>query len=488
MRNLFIFALAVALAVCSLFTLSGCEKSVEVYTKYEITAEYVPENNTLTGVMKVTFNNTTDNEISQLKFNLYPNAYREDALYKAVAPAYQKQAYYDGESFGEIVVSSVIGGAAWGIAGEDKNILCVELERSLFHGEKVVVDIGFSTKLAKVEHRIGVTRRGVNFGFFYPILCGFKDGDFFECVSYSDGDPFFADCAEYRLTIVLPREYVVAGGGQIIAEKGLESKKEYTMYATNARELAVFASEKFAVEKVRAGEKTLKYYYFDGLTTAENAARRLAFVKDCFTFYSEAFGEYPYAEFSVIEGDFCYLGMEYSGAALVARGLEEGEFLRVAAHETAHQWWYAAVGSDQTLDAWQDEGLAEFSAALFFDARAEYGITRAGIAEAALKNYRAFAKVYGGAFGAVDGRMTRNLGEYLSEYEYRSISYDKGVVLFDSVYRSVGKKRFLKAVQIYYRENLFQMAKPQHLIGAFERAGADIGGLVEGFLSGKGVV
>ena len=30
-------------------------------------------------------------------------------------------------------------------------------------------------------------------------------------------------------------------------------------------------------------------------------------------------------------------------------------------HEVAHQWWYNQVGSDQIMNPWLDEGLAEFS-------------------------------------------------------------------------------------------------------------------------------
>lgn len=41
------------------------------------------------------------------------------------------------------------------------------------------------------------------------------------------------------------------------------------------------------------------------------------------------------------------------------------------AHETAHQWFYALVGSDQVTDAWQDEALCEY--AMLRYAREKYG-------------------------------------------------------------------------------------------------------------------
>ena len=67
------------------FAFSSCQKTTKVASRYEITAEYMPENETLTGTVKINFENCTDNELSVLKFQLYPNAYREDALFSPVS-------------------------------------------------------------------------------------------------------------------------------------------------------------------------------------------------------------------------------------------------------------------------------------------------------------------------------------------------------------------------------------------------------------------
>ena len=486
MRKLTSFCLAGLCAVCAVGTVGfgGCKNERSVNAKYEIVAELVPETATVTGTLKLEYINSSAEEISELKFNLYPNAYREDAVYKAVAPAYEKEAYYQGESFGEIVVSSVNGARSWRIGGEDKNILCVELEESIFPDEKTVVDIGFSTKLASVDHRTGVAERAVHLGNFYPQLCGRKDGAFVECVYYSDGDPFFSECADYKMTLLAPKEYLVASTCSVTAERTLESKKEYTMSATNVRDVMIVASDDMQVKTEKVGGVTLKYYYLNEKSVEE----RFQTVKECFSWFGEKFGAYPYAEYSVVETDFCYGGMEYPALTLVDGKIENGEFLRAVVHETAHQWWYAVVGSDQTTEAWQDEGLAEYSAALFFDEHDRYGLSKQVIVDEALKGYREYFRVYGSAFGETDTRMSRSLAEYLSEYEYRSIAYDKGAVLFDFVFKSVGEKKFFAALKRYYKDNAFRVATPHDLVAAFERSGVDVAGLFDGFLNGKGVI
>ena len=145
MKKTMALLLAVCACACSLVFCS-CEKEKKVATVYEITVEYSPENGTLAGASKVTFENCTDNAFSVLKFQLYPNAYREDALYRPVSKTQEAVAYYAGKSYGEMVISSVNGAKNWEIQGEDENILCAYLEKELYPNETVVLDIAFLIK------------------------------------------------------------------------------------------------------------------------------------------------------------------------------------------------------------------------------------------------------------------------------------------------------------------------------------------------------
>ncbi len=483
MKKCFSWVLFVA-CLTSLFLFAGCKKEQKPYTKYEIIAEYTPENRTLTGAVKITFENATESEISALKFNLYPNAYRKDALYRPVSKSFEKDAYYDGESYGEIVLSSVIGAKNWEVLGEDENILVAHLERSLFPGDSVVLDIGFMTKLAQVEHRTGVARKTVNLGNFFPILCGFKNGGFYETAYYSDGDPFYADCADYKLTLTIPKDYEMASTGEVVGERVLESKKEFVSTAQNARDFAVVLCEEYRLLTARVGDTEMLYYYY----ADEKAEESLQAAVESFTYYQKQFGKYPYPTYTVAETGFCMGGMEYPCLTMLADDLAGVERHRAIAHETAHQWWGVVVGSDQIENAWQDEGLAEYSALLFFENYEKYGVVREGAVMEALKEYRSYYDVYGSVLGRTDTRMTRHLKDFLSDYEYRCLSYDKAVVMFDTLRKSVGEDKFSNALKRYYAGNRFTMAPVGALVGSFEKSGLDVGGFFDSFLQGKGIL
>ena len=79
------FILSVFLFFIVFSSFPACKKQQSPHSRYEITAEYMPKSNTLTGTVKVRFENPTDNALPFLKFQIHPNAYRENALYKPVS-------------------------------------------------------------------------------------------------------------------------------------------------------------------------------------------------------------------------------------------------------------------------------------------------------------------------------------------------------------------------------------------------------------------
>ena len=68
---------------------------------------------------------------------------------------------------------------------------------------------------------------------------------------------------------------------------------------------------------------------------------------------------YPYPTFRIAESTG---GLAMEAPALIwipdTRGTVDHPFL--ISHETAHQWWYAIVGNDQSTSAFADEAMADY--------------------------------------------------------------------------------------------------------------------------------
>lgn len=464
-------------------TFAGCAPDASL-SKYTIAAEYDPEAETLTAQMQFDYYNATDNEISVLPFNLFPNAFREGAAYEPVSSVYHSVAYYDGESYGSITVNSVSGCERWEIGGEDENVLFVYLAASVFPEERASVVIDFSVSFAHVRHRTGVTEHVVNMGNFYPVLCAYDDTmGFYECVYYSDGDPFYSECADYDVSLTVPAGYIAAASAEgKTAQK--DGKVTYRYALSSARDFAIAVSDGFEVVSRQVNGVTVSYYYYDdgeAQNTLETACEAMAY-------FAETFGDYAYASYALVQTGFCYGGMEYPGMVLLSDGLERENYLYTVVHETAHQWWYAMVGNNQQEYAWMDEGLAEYSTVLFYEAHPSYGKTREELVHAALTSYKAYYSIYSQIFGESDTSMSRNLGTFISEYEYVNLTYNKGVLLFDTLREGIGENKFFSGLKNYFSSYRFAVAKPEDMVACFRKTGVDVDGLFDSFLLGSAVI
>ena len=84
--------------------------------------------------------------------------------------------------------------------------------------------------------------------------------------------------------------------------------------------------------------------------------------------------------------------------------------------------------------------------------------------------------------------MTRHLEDFVSDYEYVNIAYNKGLILFDTLRTSIGDERFIAGLKNYYSACLGKIASEQDLTGCFTSTGVDIQGFFESFLEGKIII
>ena len=474
--------LAAFVAAAGFAPLSACSEKTEE-TSYDISVVYDGDG-TLSGTERVTYYNDTGDSLSELKFNLYANAYRQDALYKPVSETHRTKAYYNGTSYGNIDILTVTGGGSWQVCGEDENILSVALNGALAAGNSVTLDIEYKITLAEVEHRTGVCKSSVNLGNFYPVLCAYKDGAFYECIYYSDGDPFLSECADYTVTVDMPEGYTCASSGMAAYDKTANGRRICRYELANARDFALVLSDKFNVISREAEGVTVSYYYYDD----DNAEAKLTAAADSLSYFTSCFGAYVYPTLAVVQTGFVIGGMEYPALTMINDDLSSDEAILTIVHENAHQWWYAMVGSNQISDAWQDEGLAEYSTALFFENNSGYPYTLTGLVNSATSAYRAYYTVYNQIFGNADTTMSRSLKDFVSVYEYVNIAYNKSMIMFNYLRQSVGDDKFFGALQSYYDSNIYKIAAPQNLLDCFYSTGVDLESFFDSFLNGKVVI
>lgn len=462
--------MSVILAAAMSFSLFACAPSEsEESTKYVIDA-VLSDDYTLTATVTCDYVNNNDVPLKELCFHMYPNAYREGAKFSPISDANISNAYPSGRSYAKLDVTKVtVDGADMAITltGEDENILSVALGKTLEPSEHSQVTVSYSVKMPKVKHRFGYTDKSVNLANFYPIACVYSDGAFVCDPYYSSGDPFFSDIADYDVTLTVPDKFEAAGTGSLKSKtENAESKTAvYNFEASSVRDFAAVLGE-YDKASGAAGDVIVNYYYYsDG-----EPERALNTAIDAIETFGELFGGYPYREYSVVQTGFVHGGMEYPQLSMISDTYTGDAYNDVIIHETAHQWWYAAVGNNEVKHAWLDEGLAEYSTMLFYERNTEgYKYTFDGKRADALAAYMLYCENYKNN-GRGDTSMTRPINEYANETEYSYMTYVKGALMLDDVRHTVGDGAFFAGLKNYYTQNKFGIAEPQNLVGAMEKS------------------
>ncbi|GAB4504547.1 MAG: M1 family metallopeptidase [Anaerolineales bacterium] len=214
----------------------------------------------------------------------------------------------------------------------------------------------------------GYTARQINLVNWYPFIVPYEAGTGWILHDpWYYGEHLVYEAADYEVNLKTNPGVVVAASGY--AQPG----GEFTRYTLTAgRAFVLSASPEFQIVSAQAGNVIVTSYYFPfyekpGQTVLEVSAKAIQL-------YSQRFGPYPHQTLAAVMGDFND-GMEYSAFYFLPRdfynlydGTSKNYLTFVAAHETAHQWWFERVANDQALYPWLDESLCNYSERLYYEA------------------------------------------------------------------------------------------------------------------------
>jgi len=216
----------------------------------------------------------------------------------------------------------------------------------------------------------GYTIRQMNLTDWYPFVPPYITGQGWLVHNpWFYGEHLVYPAANFDVTI----ELVNAPEGTVIAasasDQGAGDLHHYQI--KQARNFVWSVSPEYQLRRERVGDTlVLGYSYLSDDYPALGAFRATV---EALKLFNKLFGPYPYDSLSVIEADFNH-GMEYSGLFYLSKAFynqyngNPGNYLvTIAAHETAHQWWYGLVGNDQALEPWLDESFCTYSEKLFYE-------------------------------------------------------------------------------------------------------------------------
>jgi hypothetical protein len=215
----------------------------------------------------------------------------------------------------------------------------------------------------------GFSPNQINLTNWYPFVVPNIAGQWVLHDPWYYGEHLVYDAADYVVNVKPANPAVTP----VFATSGAPSQNgEWTTYTlTSGRTFAISASTGFLSSSTQVGNVTVTSYYFNLYQGSGKAALNAA--AEALQIYSQRYGPYSHQTLAVVMGDFND-GMEFSAFFYLSHdfyNLYDGSLnnylIDVAAHETAHQWWFEQVADDQAEQPWLDEALATYSEHVFYE-------------------------------------------------------------------------------------------------------------------------
>jgi hypothetical protein len=322
-----------------------------------------------------------------------------------------------------------------------------------------------TSKLPQIRpYPFGYTDMQINLSDWYPFVPPYVEG-----VGWLVHNPGFygeylvEDIADFEVSIrPLPEE----AGLVIAASAPAENDAGGVHYRHLAgRGFAWSASPYYQVltqevELGAGGSTRVASYFFPAYEQA--GQRVLETVSRALALYNQIYAPYPYPMMSAVQADFLD-GMEYSGLFFLSKDFynwhkpdsQEDFLTALAAHETAHQWWYGLVGNDPAEEPWLDEALCTYSELLYFE----------NYFPEATDWWWTYRVDYYGPQGTIDLSIYDIPDESGHYRAYRDSVYLNGATFMQAFRNLIGDQAFFAAIQAYADRYAYQRANG---IGFFE--------------------
>ncbi len=184
-----------------------------------------------------------------------------------------------------------------------------------------------------------------------------------------------SDKAAYVFRLTVPRPYVAAANGVLVATEAGEADQTFVweMEEPLASYLATVAIGEYELEESSAPNGVVIRNYF-APEVAEAAGDAFARTGEVLAFYADLFGPYPFEVYGVVVPDVdTGAAMENQTLSLFGRDVLTGRLSDplvgevYISHELAHQWFGNSVTIEAWEDIWLNEGFATYASWLWLE-------------------------------------------------------------------------------------------------------------------------
>jgi len=286
----------------------------------------------------------------------------------------------------------------------------------------------------------------------------------------------------FDVKITIDKEYILGGSGYLqnkneighgYQDAGINvvhSQKAKTLtwhfYAPMVHDFTWAADKNYLHDVVKGPNGVdLHFLYKNNPKIIDNWKTLQPLMVKVIDFYNKTVGDYPYKQYSFIQGGDG--GMEYAMCTLMlGNGKLEG-IVGTATHELGHSWFQHILASNESKHPWMDEGFTSYIEDLAMN---EIVIDKKE--NPFESGYKAYYKL---VESGKEQSQTTHGDRYDENRPYSISSYYKGEIFLAQLEYLIGKENVSKTLKKYFQDFKFKHPTPNDIKRTAERvSGANL--------------
>ena len=460
------------------------------HADYKMEVDVDAENYQYKGTQELEYTNNSHNVLNMVFYHLFFNAFQPnsemDTRLQAVPdpdsrmvtnigtkenPIYESRiAKLKPNEIGYLKVVSLKQNGKEVKYSVDGTVLKVTLNDQIQPGEKVKFEMVFEGQVPVHIRRAGRNSEdgvALSMAQWYPKMAEY-DFEGWHADSYISRE-FHGVWSNFDVTLHIDKSYIVGGTGYLQNSQevghGYEDKSKplnlpkgkklkWHFVAPNVIDFTWAADPNYVHDILKTANGTeLHFFYKNDKKYAKSWKEVQPLTETALNYYNENIGEYPWKQYSVIQGGDG--GMEYAMCTLVSGGETLNDIFGTVFHELAHSWFQHILATNESKHSWMDEGFTSYISTLASNLILEGG------------NGKPSPRDYGDYFFAVKNNIEEPLTTHADRFNTNAAfsigSYTKGSMFLSQLNYIIGEKNVQKTIKKYFEDFKFKHPTPNDI-------------------------
>jgi hypothetical protein len=482
----------ITLSIVLIFSMSMAQNNTEYWQQhvdYEMEIDFDAESYQYDGEQELVYTNNSPDTLSRVFYHMYFNAFQPNSEMDIRSRTIADPDGRVKDRISKLSEDEIGFMRAKSLTQDGKplnyelvgTVLEVELNQPILPGQSSTFNMEFKGQVPVQIRRSGRNNaEGVELSMtqWYPKMAEY-DFEGWHADPYIARE-FHGVWGDFDVKIKIDKDFILGGTGYIqnpnevgygYEDEGVKVKRRgkkltWHFVAPNVHDFTWAADKEYIHDTIIGSDgTTLHFLYKDNEDIKENWKKLQSKTSDLLDYFNEHIGEYPYDQYSVIQGGDG--GMEYAMCTLITGERKFGSLVGVTAHEMAHAWFQHILATDEAQHEWMDEGFTSYISGLAMNE--VMGMNRENPTAGSYRGYVSLAN------SGYEQPQTTHADRYEYNQAYGTSAYSKGAVFLGQLGYLIGKENLQTVLNRYYDEWKFKHPTPNDFIRVAEKvSGAEL--------------